>query len=238
VPSTIQIIDAFRNDLDDYPDHYFLSPISADEYDDWASDSEDDNEEIEWSADITDFALFRQDRRFADDSKEPPSLDRWKALLQNQSSALQRSLQRVQSRRVLEPLLETDDIPGLTPDASPHLRDDLDDCLDDTQLSTKSGTPNYLTVIVTPPDGSQYDDRGSNSFESAARKQAWHLAKRKRERPGLAHTRTLSGHLHSWRSPSWYMYSVGEDADAEELEGLCDADRNGRFSAEDVQILR
>ena len=235
--SATQTNDTFRNDLDDYPDHYFLSPIAADEYEDWSSDSEDDGEGIEWSAGITDFALFRQDRRVANASKESPTLDRWKALLENQSFALQRSLQRVQataeSRRVLEPLLEADDTPGLTPDASPCLRDDLDDCPDEMRSSGGAGIPNYLTIIVTPPGEDHRKDQESKVLASVARKQAWNLAKRQRERPGLAHTRTLSGHLHSWRSPSWYVYTVSEEVDAEEREDLCNMDRIGGRIVED-----
>jgi hypothetical protein len=35
------------------------------------------------------------------------------------------------------------------------------------------------------------------------------------ERPGLRFNRTLSGKLHVWRRPSWQMYTVGEDVEAE-----------------------
>lgn len=49
--------DAFLHDLDNHPDQHFLTPIEMYDAEDWASDSEDE-EDIEWDAGITDFALF------------------------------------------------------------------------------------------------------------------------------------------------------------------------------------
>ncbi len=84
---------SFLKALDSNPDSHFLAPIKMYEYEDWASDSNDEGEEIEWDAGITDFALFDSDRRRARENDQPlPS--RWNDMLENQSSALQRARDR------------------------------------------------------------------------------------------------------------------------------------------------
>jgi len=40
-------VSLFNDDLEDHPDDHFLSPIRADEYKDWDSESDSDAEEVE-----------------------------------------------------------------------------------------------------------------------------------------------------------------------------------------------
>lgn len=226
---TKQTHDLFRDDLDSYPENYFSSPIKMYEYEDWASDSDDDSEEIEWDAGITDFALFDSDRRRAQESNERlPST--WNNMLENQTSALQRSVdrKRVNSTpdQMSRPLLNADDVPSLTPDNSPSLRDDLDVESYHGQNEARPSVPHYLTINVEPPEGQQddkarEDDEEAPLFISVKNEQSQTQARRKRERPGLRHSRTMSGQVHAWRRPSMNMYTLGEEPDAERREELC-----------------
>ena len=186
------------------------------DYEEWDSD-DDDGEEVEWNAGITDFALFDDDRKRAQENDEAlPS--RWASFVSSQEAAMQRALQR--ERRdyapdTTRPPLPFEDLPGLTPDSSPRLKDDLDaEASGDVQPSK----PSYVTITVTPPPEDQRaideDDDLPLTFHyqrPSERKQAKH----KVQRPGLTHNRTLSGKVHVWRRPSWHIYPVREDAEAE-----------------------
>lgn len=207
----------FQDDLEDHPEDHFLSPMY--EYEDWASDSEDDDE-VEWDAGITDFALFNNDRQRAQQTDEQLD-ERWDVFMQRQDSALRRSIQRSHSEAEVDttrPPLPFDEVPGLTPDSSPHLRDDLDVESFHGQDQARPSVPNYLTVTVTPPSPEQQvfedDDDLPLSF-ALHHSQSMRPARRKMERPGLRHARTMSGKLHSWRRPGWNMYSLGEEPEAE-----------------------
>lgn len=212
---------AFEDDLDNHPEDHFLSPIQMYEYEDWAEDSDSDAEEVEWDAGITDFALFDSDRRRAQQTSEPlPS--RWNDMLSQQASALQRAVERKRGdsepNRVNRPLLSEYDVPSLTPDSSPNLRDDLDVESYHGQDAPRPSVPNYLTITITPPEDDdpdrELDDDSPLSFY-VTRKQMRTQPNRRLERPGLRHSRTMSGQVHSWRRPSYNMYTVGEDAEAE-----------------------
>ncbi|KAF2764226.1 hypothetical protein EJ03DRAFT_355964 [Teratosphaeria nubilosa] len=218
------VFDHFQDDLDDLEDHpedYYLSPVMG--YDDWADDSDDEGEEVEWNAGITDFALFDSDRRRAQEEHDSlPS--KWDDFMTSQESAFRRSERRIRSYSMPDttkpPLpVEVEDVPDLTPDHSPSLRDDMDVDSFHGPSAPRPVVPSYLTITVSPPEGDQGSSSESDenlplSFfikRSAQRKQE----RRKLERPGLQYSRTLSGKVHVWRRPSWYLYPVGEDAEAE-----------------------
>jgi len=211
----------FEEDLEDHPDEHFLSPIY--ECDDWTDDDDDDDDEVvEWDAGITDFALFDSDRRRAAETHDPmPS--RWGGFIAQQASALQRAVQRNRaegtSHRKVN-LLSADDLPELTPDNSPYLRDDLD--VESNREQTPSALPTYLTIIVTPPETDDESDAGTTPFDLppstffADRAKQRRESDRRLERPGLRYHRTLSGKTHAWTRPGRHLYSVGEDVEAEE----------------------
>jgi len=213
----------FNEDMEDHPEDHFLSPVY--EYEDWASDSEADDDEVEWDAGITDFALFDDDRRSDGDSLD----SKWAGFMANQQAALQRSAERNRVATSLDttrPPLPVEEMPGLTPDSSPSLRDDLDaETFDEPHLPASQG-PEYLTITLTPPSPEEQsisEDDELPLFFDAKRTIGKRNAPRKPQRPGLRHFRTLSGKLHSWRRPSWALYSVGENPDAErkaEMETL------------------
>lgn len=237
----------FEDDLNKHPEDHFLSPVQMYEYEDWAEDSDDDGdaEEIEWDAGITDFALFDTDRRHAQQRQEQVP-GRWDSLLQSQASALQRAVLRNRansepSGRQWTPLLE--DLPQLTPDNSPNLKGDHDIhsyCGAKTN-NARPTVPNYLTVKVTPPSPpEQHSDSDDYSFDEededeedsdeddlpvsllVARARERRRAARAMERPGLRFNRTMSGKVHVWRRPSYHLYSVGEDVEAESKAELHD----------------
>jgi hypothetical protein len=222
----------FEEDLDNYPEAHFLSPIQMYEYEDWADDSDSDGEEVEWDAGITDFALFDHDRRQAEQTNEPLP-NKWSGLLSQQASALQRSVQRTRQdddTRHLRRRPSELDLPSLTPDVSPELRDDLDVESYHGQEASRPSVPDYLTIIVSPPD-----DEESSAVEDSediplsmyiARHQQRAKADRKLQRPGLRHSRTMSGRIHSWSRPSWNIYTLGEDSEAEDRAENEDSDQN------------
>lgn len=223
------VYDPFEDDLNKHPEDHFLSPVQMYEYEDWAEDSDDDGEEIEWDAGITDFALFDNDRRHAQQRQEQMP-DRWNGLLASQASAMQRAVLRNRansepSGKQWTPLLE--DVPQLTPDNSPNLKGDHDIHSYCGQKIPRSSVPNYLAVKVTPPpedDSDDYDDDDEEydsdeddlpvSFLVARARERRRVA-RQMERPGLRFNRTMSGKVHVWRRPSYQLYPVGEDAEGE-----------------------
>jgi len=202
-------------DLDEHPEDHFLSPLY--QHEDWASDSDDDGEEIEWDAGITDFALFDSDRRRAQESDK--ELDRrWDTFMSTQQSALRRAVRRSQTEPLVDttrPPLPVEDMPALTPDTSPNLRDDLDvDSYDSQDGSTRS-VPSYLTVTITPPSPKDRTIDDNDDLPLSFCIDYGKQRARKLQRPGLRHARTLSGKAHVWRRPSWNIYTVGEDPDLE-----------------------
>jgi len=216
----------FEEELNKAPENHFLSPIQMHEYEDWDSDS-DGGEEVEWDAGITDFALFNNDRRRAQEQHEKVLPDRWNQLLANQASALQRATQR--NRANSDPSL--DDIPQLTPDNSPSLKDGFDM---DAHFSTfghkpQAPRPNFLEFRPTRTSKDDLDDASDDSeFDSEDEEEAdlplsliikrakeRQRAARMFERPGLRFNRTLSGKQHVWRRPSHDIYSLREDVAGE-----------------------
>ncbi|KAK3722945.1 hypothetical protein LTR37_002090 [Vermiconidia calcicola] len=224
LPQSHHVQDFFQDDLEDNPQNHFLSSIEMYSYEDWADDSDSDDEEVEWNAGINDFALFDNDRRRAQENNEPlPS--KWNNMLDQQASALQRAVERTQEEPKQDGAAGSsitceEDVPYLTPDRSPELRDDLDVESYHGQTASRPQLPKYLTIIVTPPE--ENNDQAVEEDENlplsiyVARRRARSQPKRKLERPGLRHTRTMSGRIHSWQRPSHSMYTVGEDSEAEE----------------------
>ncbi|KJX98160.1 hypothetical protein TI39_contig429g00027 [Zymoseptoria brevis] len=238
--------DPFEDDLNKHPEDHFLSPVAMYEYEDWADSSDNgDDEEVEWDAGITDFALFDSDRRAAEAHQEDVP-NRWNSLLKSQELALQRAVQRNRSNsdpklRTWTPLLS--DMPQLTPDNSPDPRDDRFGM--STVFGSKppqmAGRPSYLSSnpvrstrsfsidaadsdLDDDYDATDEDDFYDSEDEDEADLPVSVLIERARERrrqarcserPGLKFNRTLSGKLHVWRRPSWNMYTVGEDVEAE-----------------------
>lgn len=214
----------FEEELDEAPEDHFLSPIQMHEYEDWDSDS-DGGEEVEWDAGITDFALFNNDRRRAQERQEKVP-DRWNQLLASQASAFQRAAQRADS----DPSL--DEIPQLTPDNSPSLRDEFDM---DAHFATfghkpQAPRPNFLSFRPTRTTKHDIDDASDDDsdFDSEDEEEAdlpisliiqrakeRQRAARMFERPGLRFSRTLSGKQHVWRRPSREIYSLSEDVAGE-----------------------
>ena len=160
------------------PEDLFLSPMHP--YEDWNSDSDSDSgSEIEWDAGITDFALFDDDRRRAE--KEGSALPtRWDSFMDSQNEALdraaQRSLRSYSMPDITKPPLpmqfiqgeeeggSDNEAPGLTPDTSPNLPDDME--IDDPAASSSESQymvpprsqsephlimPRYHTVELLPP---------------------------------------------------------------------------------------
>ncbi|KAI5362536.1 hypothetical protein Slin14017_G077730 [Septoria linicola] len=220
--------DSFEDEINKDPAAYFLSPAKmAHEYEDWAEDSDDDTEEVEWDAGITDFALFHNDRRQAQ-ARQVPVSNRWENLLASQASALQRAVQRNRSdsdptrNRTWTPLAE--DVPHLTPDNSPTLRDDFDIEHYCGGRAARPNIPSYLQSPFTPAeelsDDDYEDDSDSDDDELpiaylVERARERRRAARKMERPGMRFNRTMSGKVHVWRRPSYQLHDVGEDPEAE-----------------------
>ncbi|KAI7237992.1 hypothetical protein KC330_g2851 [Hortaea werneckii] len=164
------------------PEDLFLSPLQP--YEDWNSDSDSDSgSEIEWDAGITDFALFDDDRRRAE--KEGSALPtRWDSFMDSQHEALDRAAERnlrsssmpditkpplpmqlIQEEEEEEEEGGSDDgTPGLTPDTSPNLPDDME--VEDAAASSSEGKnllpprsqsephlimPKYHTIELLPP---------------------------------------------------------------------------------------
>ncbi|KXT11456.1 hypothetical protein AC579_3304 [Pseudocercospora musae] len=224
--------DTFEDEINRDPAAHFLSPVPMYEYDDWADESDDDAEEVEWDAGITDFSLFQDERRRAQQRHEqiPP---RWDSLLSSQKHALQRAVQRNRADsdptlgRNWAPLIE--DVPQLTPDNSPNLRDDFEIEAYCGQNVRRPSIPNYLRLDVTPPeeetddeDDDDDDDEITDSDDDelpvaflVERARERRRQARKMERPGMRFNRTMSGRTHVWRRPSWHIYDVGEDTEAE-----------------------
>ncbi|PIA94194.1 hypothetical protein CB0940_08026 [Cercospora beticola] len=220
---------SFEDEINEDPASHFLSPAKmAYEYEDWAEDSDDDAEEVEWDAGITDFALFHQDRRQAQ-ARRTSVPDRWESLLSSQASALQRAVQRNRSdsdptrARTWTPLAQ--DVPHLTPDNSPTLRDDFDIDHYCGGHAPRPSIPNYLQSAFAPSeelsDDDDYDYETDSDDEElpidylVERARERRRAARKMERPGMRFNRTMSGKVHVWRRPSWQLHDVGEDPEAE-----------------------
>ena len=208
----------FEADLEHNPEYHFLSPIQMYEYEDWAEDSDDEGEEVEWDAGITDFALFDDDRRRAQESNQRlPS--KWNDMLLEQASALQRAVKRNRADSDPYPLRKAslgpnEDVPGLTPDVSPDLRDDLDVESYHGQTVARPSIPSHLTIAVTPPSDEEAEDKDQDAVPLFVQDKQEQFPTSKLQRPGLRHSRTMSGHIHTWTRPS--MDTVGEDSEAEE----------------------
>lgn len=216
----------YEEELNKAPEDHFLSPIQMHEYEDWDTDS-DGGEEVEWDAGITDFALFNNDRQRAQatDEKVP---ERWNRLLASQASALQRATQR--NRADSDSSIE--ELPQLTPDNSPTLRDDFDMDAHFTTFGHKphAPKPNFLSFKPARTTKHGFDDASDDSeFEDSEdeedddlplsfiiqRSKERQRAARMSERPGLRFSRTLSGKQHVWRRPSSEIYPLNEDTAAE-----------------------
>ena len=226
IEQTGRIHSSFDDDLNSYAEDVFLSPIRMYEYEDWASDSDDDPEEVEWDAGITDFALFDDDRRRAQESNgRLPT--KWNDMLENQTSALERAVARTRAgsntNQVGWSTMTPEDMPSLTPDSSPELRDDLDIESYHGQNVARPSVPNYLTTVIGERAEKQEKGNADLSESTSTESKSPHSqikAKRKRERPGLRHSRTMSGQVHAWTPPSRNMYTLGEEPDAERREEL------------------
>lgn len=201
---------AFKEDLDEHPERHFLSPMTFEEVYGWDSDSDDDDDDdAEWNAGITDFALFASDRKRAMETGE--ALDeKWDSFMANQAEAFERSVERVMES-------ESEEVPELTPDVSPHLKDDLEDDDDGKQMAVPQiHVPNYLTVEVKPAQ-----QTGAENFiigpDDELPLSFWFAPNKRIQRPGLKHTRTMSGRKHVWRRPGDGIFTVGEEVEAEEI---------------------
>ncbi|KAK0922035.1 hypothetical protein LTR91_005528 [Friedmanniomyces endolithicus] len=215
-------------DLEDHPDAHFLSPLY--EYEDWASGSDADDSDTEWNAGITDFALFQSDTQRANETSGPVD-SKWAAFVSEQQLARQRAAQRsrVVSPDLSKPPLPFEDLPGLAPDSSPSLRDDLE-----PEAHGMAREPSYLTTLLSPPRPEEqtigpgdslplsldhFDDDGDYD-DGEVEKGLWMpmvptRVQSRLRRPGMKGARTLSGKRHAWRRPGWGMYSIGEEAEAE-----------------------
>lgn len=209
---------AFEDHLNQYPGAHFLSParVYGDEYDDWSSDSDDDAEDFEWNAGVTDFALFDSDRRRAKATGQALP-ERWNDLLQSQASALDRSVDRI---RVDEEVEKDKDelMPDLTPDVSPHLVDNLGAKTSSSQAAPSAIVPSYLRSRDDDAQDSESavidDDLTIAFFPPPERRRP--RPRPAPVRPGLSRgSRTLSGKLHSWQRPGLDLSSVKEDPSAE-----------------------
>ncbi|KAK1067328.1 hypothetical protein LTR74_006532 [Friedmanniomyces endolithicus] len=218
-PNPDQYLD---EDVETHPDAHFLSPLY--EYEDWASDSDADDSDTEWNAGITDFALFQSDAQLANQTSS--SVDpKWAHVVSEQQSARQRAMARVcASPDFTKPPLPFEELPGLTPDSSPSLRDDLD-----VETHGAAREHSYLTTLLVPPslkertvgpgdalplslDCSLHADYDDDDVE----KGLWMpVVQRRMQRPGLRGARTLSGRRHSWRRPGWGMFVIGEEGEGE-----------------------
>lgn len=214
----------FEEDLQDHPEDHFLSP--AYEHEDWTDDSDDDGDEIEWDAGITDFALFDDDKRRAQAGQDRLS-SRWNDFHVSQQWALRRALDRTRSSitpDTTKPPLPVERMPSLTPDTSPNLRDDLELEPQQQMPFSTPRIPNSLMTTVTPSpesEGPLDDDEDLPLSLYVQRTRAHKQITRKLERPGLRHSRyTMSGKAHVWRRPIWRIYPVGEDPEAEEKAEL------------------
>ena len=95
----------------------------------------------------------------------------------------------------------------------------------------------YVTITITPPpeDERTFDEEDDlpltfHYHRPSERKQV----KDKVQRPGLTHSRTLSGKVHVWRRPSWHIYPVREDAEAEgEAESAFEEEQFGGNAEEE-----
>ncbi|KXL48731.1 hypothetical protein M433DRAFT_1794 [Acidomyces richmondensis BFW] len=200
------------------PGDHFLSPMYQSE--DWADtsddDGDDDGDDFEWDAGITDFALFDNDRREVEEGngRLPPM---WRKFMTSQECALQRSMERCRQEFDLDQLRPPLPCPDLTPDSSPNLADDLETEASDSRPKSEPTVPNYLTIIVAPPDDDESSIESDEDMPLSFFVKQVHRRLRLRSkisRPGLQHNRTLSGKLHVWQRPS--LYAVGEEPEAEQ----------------------
>jgi len=256
-PSTSQrelAKESLEDDIDLDPQAHFLSPVQR--YEAW-DDSDDDDEDdgIEWDAGIMDFALFSEEQKRAKQHNQP--LDaKWDDLISSQTSAYYRSVKRTNDETKEPEFLSRnssgDSLPGLTPDASPQLGDDLEyheEDEDEVEMITERP---YRTVIVTPdsvkptsgePKPLANITEADSALESdeedlpitfslhrnkLRRRQSMPQPTPKLVRPGLRSGRTLSGKLHVWRRPTWDIWPVHEDVSGEERAEISDEERRGR----------
>nr|OQO16427.1 hypothetical protein B0A51_17173 [Rachicladosporium sp. CCFEE 5018] len=230
--------DADEIDLD--PQSHFLSPMASYEY--WSDDDEDDDDGPDWDAGIIDFGLFYEDHKKAD----VPVPSKWNGLLADQAQLYQQNVKR--SSTAVEPEFlarngSGDSLPGLTPDASPQVKDDMDYDSDGDGLvmPTRRNAP-VFNLIITPPEedlegalaeaaaGNETDEedylplsffvRRSQAQRKAAAQHGSAAAsvQPKLTRPGLKSDRTLSGKRHSWVKPSRGLYSIREGVREEAAE--------------------
>ncbi|EME45747.1 hypothetical protein DOTSEDRAFT_44004 [Dothistroma septosporum NZE10] len=243
-------VDLFEYELSEHPENHFLSPVQMFEYEDWAEGSDDEDAgEIDWDAGITDFALFDDDRRRAQQGQAMP--DRWNSLLRNQASALERAVDRNRAtpdpsrRGAWTPLV--DDLPQLTPDSSPNLKDEFDIHAHCKQnASRRQAIPGYL-LEATPADEEtdedEEDDDDSDDSDDDDLPVAYLVERarerrrqaRQLERPGLRFSRTMSGKHHVWRRPSSQMYTLSESPEAERKAEMLYVIQSGGTEVQDAE---
>ncbi|OQN98520.1 hypothetical protein B0A48_15781 [Cryoendolithus antarcticus] len=233
--------DADEIDLD--PQSHFLSPMASYEY--WSDDDEDDDDGPDWDAGIIDFGLFYEDHKKAN----VPLPSKWNGLLADQAQLYQQNVK--QSSTAVEPEFlarsgSGDSLPGLTPDASPQVKDDMDYDSDGDGLvmPTRRNTP-VFNLIITPPEedleaaladaapGNETDEedylplsffvkRGQAQRRAAAQYEiaasSTPAVQLRLVRPGLKSDRTLSGKRHSWVKPGRGLYSIREGVREEAAE--------------------
>ncbi|KAF2485112.1 hypothetical protein BDY17DRAFT_308565 [Neohortaea acidophila] len=231
--------DPFLDDLEDNPDQHFLAPIQMYEYEAWPGDSDDEDTDdgcVEWAAGITDFALFDDDRRRARQQSEPLPR-KWSAMLQQQTSALQRSLNRGRVRSSKEAdsgerVLDVEEMPSLTPDTSPRLRDDLETAARDEGAKI----PEYLMSGANR----LREEQGMDGMSTNGRDRQQTERIRRQQRPGLGHSRTMSGRAHAWTRPSSEIYTVGEEPENESERSSRRSRSSGRgdSNGDDDEMIR
>lgn len=237
--------------INNNPQAHFLSP--AHPYDFWEDDDEDDDDtgaDFEWDAGIVDFSLFAADKeRF--ESRNLPIPHKWDGFLADQQQVYQRSASREDNTAkpaFLTPSpSESDSVPGLTPDSSPNLHDNLDYPSSDEEERPVTPPRSSSAPINIPPrpksilkkptthfweDTIDETDEGDEEYlplsyyvsrgQVQRKQKATPQQPPKLQRPGLRGTRTLSGKVHSWVRPSYGIESVEERKDEEimaEIEG-------------------
>jgi hypothetical protein len=215
--------DPSEEDIDEDPQAHFLSPVQM--YEMWDdSDDEDGDDVVDWDAGIIDFGLFHDDHKRAKDANIPLPC-KWNHVLTDQAQVYQRVVSRATHNdsepEFLSRTPSGESLPGLTPDCSPQLQDNLD-YESDNDNDDDTSHPQFQLIVTPPPEDStsalldddDEDDLPLSFFveRGRAQRRAVEAARAKTlfSRPGLRGDRTLSGKRHAWRRPYWDLFTIKE----------------------------